>query len=123
MKDIKEIVNENKSKAMQSTIDWLDYTDENLNSAFKEIVELVEAHHTQRYKVNILVIAKEKKTKSEVDKFKGEYKLMPTEVEIYWNTNTNAGMPEPKVSYWTKNISGPAIIKFVPMQDALPKNL
>ena len=35
MKDIKNIVNENKNKVMQSTIDWLDYTDENLNSVFK----------------------------------------------------------------------------------------
>lgn len=35
MKDIKDIVNENKNKVMQSIIDWLDYTDENLNSVFK----------------------------------------------------------------------------------------
>ena len=40
MKDIKDIVNENKNKVMQSTIDWLDYTDENLNLVFKEIVDI-----------------------------------------------------------------------------------
>lgn len=35
MKDIKDIINESKNKVMQSIIDWLDYTDENLNSVFK----------------------------------------------------------------------------------------
>ena len=123
MKDIIDIVNENKNKAMQSTIDWLDFTDENLNSVFKEIVELCEADHKKRYKVNILVIAKEKKTKAEIDQFKGEYKLMPSEVECYWSDNSNMTNGVPKVNFWPKNISGPAIIKFVPMQDALPKNL
>lgn len=122
MKDIIDIVKENKNKAMQSTIDWLDFTDENLNSVFKEIVELCEADHKKRYKVNILVIAKEKKTKAEIDQFKGEYKLMPCEVECYW-ADYNHPNETGHVYFWTKNISGPAIIKFVPMQDALPKNL
>ena len=122
MKDITDIVNENKNKTMQSIIDWLDFTDENLNSVFKEIVELCEADHKKRYKVNILVIAKEKKTKSESDQFKGEYKLMPSEVECYW-ADYNHPNEKGHVYFWTKNISGPAIIKFVPMQDALPKNL
>lgn len=58
MKDIKDIINESKNKVMQSIIDQLDYTDENLNSVFKEIVDICEADHTKRYKVNILVIAK-----------------------------------------------------------------
>lgn len=58
MKDIKDIINESKNKVMQSIIDQLDYTDENINSVFKEIVDICEAYHTKRYKVNILVIAK-----------------------------------------------------------------
>ena len=123
MKDIKDIVNENKNKVMQSIIDWLDYTDENLNSVFKEIVDICEADHTKRYKVNILVIAKEKKSKLEIDKFKGEYKLMASEVIIYWSSNSGRINGVPKVEFAPKNITGPSIIKFVPMQDALPKNL
>lgn len=58
MKDIKDIINESKNKVMQYIIDQLDYTDENLNSVFKEIVDICEANHTKRYNVNILVIAK-----------------------------------------------------------------
>lgn len=58
MKDIKDIINESKNKVMQSIIDQLDYTDENINSVFKEIVDICEADHIKRYKVNILVIAK-----------------------------------------------------------------
>ena len=64
--------------------------------------------------MNILVIAKEKKSKDNIDKFKGNYKLMPTEVEIYWRTNGTPG-----ISFWSKNISN--ITKFVPMEMALPK--
>ena len=58
MKDIKDIINESKNKVMQYIIDQLDYTDENLNSVFKEIVYICEADHTKRSNVNILVIAK-----------------------------------------------------------------
>ena len=124
MKDIKDIINESKNKkVMQSIIDWLDYTDQNLNSVFKEIVDICEADHTKRYKVNILVIAKEKKSKSEIDQFKGEYKLMPSEVEIYWSSNSGRINGVLKVEFASKNITGPSIIKFVPMQNALPKNL
>ena len=90
---------------------------------FKEIVDICEADHTKRYKVNILVIAKEKKSKLEIDQFKGEYKLMASEVEIYWSSNSGKINRVPKVEFAPKNITGPSIIKFVPMQDALPKNL
>lgn len=90
---------------------------------FKEIVDIYETDHTKRYKVNILVIAKEKKSKLEVDQFKGEYKLMASEVIIYWSSNSHKINGVPKVEFAPKNITGPSIIKFVPMQNALPKNL
>lgn len=119
MKSITEIISE--SSNMVSNINWIDWNETNQNEVFKEIIEEVTVNKKQRYKVNILVIAKEKKTKDEIDKFKGDYKIMPTEVEIYWNTNTNAGMPEPKVSLWSKNIANNTITKFAPMEMCLPK--
>ncbi len=119
MKSITEIISE--SSNITSNIKWLDWNEDNLNEVFKEIIDEILENNELRYKVNILVIAKEKKSKDNVDKFKGNYKLMPTEIEIYWNTNTNAGMPEPKVSFWSKNIANNTITKFVPMEMALPK--
>ena len=119
MKSITERISE--SSNIVSNINWLDWNEDNQNTVFKEIIDEINEDKTLRYKVNILVIAKEKKSKNNVDKFKGDYKIMPTEVEIYWNTNTNAGMPEPKVSFWTKNIANNTITKFVPMEMALPK--
>ena len=119
MKSITERISE--SSNIVSNINWLDWNEDNQNTVFKEIIDEINEDKTLRYKVNILVIAKEKKSKNNIDKFKGDYKIMPTEVEIYWNTNTNAGMPEPKVSFWTKNIANNTITKFVPMEMALPK--
>lgn len=123
MKNIFDIVEKNKGVEMQSVIDWLNFTEDNIRMVFKDIVDACEADHTKHYKVNILVIVLEKKTKSEVDKFKGDYKLMSCEVDCYWSENSNRINGVPKVNFWPKNISGPAIIKFIPMQDALPKNL
>jgi hypothetical protein len=119
MKSIIETITE--SSNITSNINWLDWNEDNQNKVFKEIIDEILENKNLRFKVNILVIAKEKKSKDNIDKFKGNYKLMPTEVEIYWNTNTNAGMPEPKVSFWTKNIANNTITKFVPMEMALPK--
>lgn len=98
-----------------SYINWLDWNDYNLNNVFKEIIEEILEDKTLRYEVNILVIAKEKKSKNNIDKFKGIYKIMPTQVEIYWNTNGTQG-----ISFWTKNISNNSITKFVTMEMALP---
>lgn len=112
MKSITEIITE--SSNMTSNINWIDWNEDNLNRVFKKIVDEILEDKKLRYKVNILVIAKEKKSKDNVDKFKGNYKLMPTEVEIYWNTNGT-----PKISFWSKNISN--ITKFIPMEMALPK--
>lgn len=108
---------------MKSIINWLDFNDENLNNVFKDIVNECEVDHKKNYKVNILVIAKEKKSKSEVDKFKGKYKLMACEIECYWSDNKNIINGVPKVNFWPKNISGQSIIKFIPMNDSLPKSL
>jgi len=119
MKTITEIITE--SSNITSNINWIDWNEDNLNNVFKEVIDEILENKELRYKVNILVIAKEKKSKENCDKFKGNYKLMPTEVEIYWNTNTNSGMPEPKISFWSKNIANNTITKFVPMEMALPK--
>lgn len=98
-----------------SYINWLDWNKDNLNKVFKEIIDEILENKTLRYQVNILVIAKEKKSKDNIDKFKGNYKIMPTEVEIYWNTNGTQG-----ISFWSKNIGNSTITKFVPMEMALP---
>lgn len=113
MKSISEIITE--SSNITSNIEWLDWNDENLNKVFKDVIDEILDDNDLRYKVNILVIAKEKKSKDNVDKFKGNYKLMPTEVEIYW-------LPEhSEISFWSKNIANNTITKFVPMEMALPK--
>ena len=101
-----------------SNIEWLDWNEDNQNKVFKEIIDEILYDKNLHYKVNILVIAKEKKSKNNIDKFKGNYKIMPTEVEIYWNTNNTEG-----ISFWTKNIANKTITKFVPMEMALPKEL
>ena len=108
---------------MKSIINWIDFTEENLNNCFKDIVNECENDHKKRYKINILVLAKEKKTKYEIDKFKGKYKLMASEVECYWSENSNMINGIPKVNFWPKNISELSIIKFIPMQEAIPKEL
>ena len=59
----------------------------------------------------------------EIDKFKGKYKLMASEVECYWCENSNMINGIPKVNFWPKNISELSIIKFIPMQEAIPKEL
>lgn len=114
MKSITEIITE--SSNLTSNINWIDWNEDNLNKVFKEIIDEILENKKLRYKVNILVIAKEKKSKDNIDKFKGNYKLMPTEVEIYWNT-----MAPSKILFWSKNISSDTITKFVPMEMALPK--
>ena len=114
MKSIAEIITE--SSNITSNIDWLDWNEDNQNKVFKEIIDEILENKELRYRVNILVIAKEKNSKDNVDKFKGNYKLMPTEVEIYWNTNGT-----PRISFWSKNIANNTITKFVPMEMALPK--
>ena len=48
---------------------------------------------------------------------------MPSEVIIYWSSNSGRINGVPKVEFAPKNITWPSIIKFVPMQNALPKNL
>lgn len=119
MKSITEIITE--SSYITSNIEWLDWNEDNQNRVFKEIIDKINEDNKLRYKVNILVIAREKKSAQEIDKFKGDYKIMPTEIEFYWNTDTNAGMPEPRVSLWSKNIANNTITKFTPMEMALPK--
>lgn len=114
MKSIVEIIAE--SSNMTSNINWLDWNEDNLNNVFKEIVNEILDDNDLHYKVNVLVIAKEKKSKDNIDKFKGNYKIMPTEVEIYWNTNGT-----PKILFWSKNIANNTITKFIPMEMALPK--
>ena len=114
MKSITEIVTEASNTT--SNFVWLDWNDDNLNKVFKDAIDEILEDNRLRYKVNILVIAKEKKSKDNVDKFKGNYKVMPTEVEIYWNTNGT-----PRISFWSKNITNNNITKFVPMEIALPK--
>ena len=104
-----------------SNIEWLDWNEDNQYKVFKEIIDEILHDKNLRYKVNILVIAKEKKSKDNIDKFKGNYKIMPTEVEIYWakhNSQNTEG-----IEYWTKNIANKTITKFVPMEMALPKEL
>jgi len=113
MKSIAEIIKE--SSNMTSNIEWLDWNEENKNKFFKEIIDEIFEDKELRYKVNILVIAKEKKSNDNVDKFKGNYKLMPTEVEIYWLHEHQ------KIEFWPKNIASNTITKFVPMEMALPK--
>ena len=110
--------NINKSLNFISKIEWLDWNEDNRNRIFKEIIEEVLEDKTRRYKVNILVITNEKKSKDDIDKFKGIFKIMPTEVEIYWSTN---GIQV--ISFWPKNISNSTITKFVTMEMALPKFL
>ena len=114
MKSITENVTESSNTTSNSV--WLDWNDDNLNKVFKDAVDEILEDNRLRYKVNILVIAKEKKSKDNVDKFKGNYKVMPTEVEIYWNTNGTSG-----ISFRSKNITNNNIAKFVPMEIALPK--
>lgn len=43
---------------MKTIINWLDFTEENLNNCFKDIVNECENDHKKRYKINILVLAK-----------------------------------------------------------------
>ena len=114
MKSITEIVTESSNTI--SNFVWLDWNEDNLNKVFKDAIDEILEDNRLRYKVNILVIAKEKKSKDNIDKFKGNYKVMPTEVEIYWNTNGTSG-----ISFWSKNITNNNITKFVPMEIALPK--
>jgi hypothetical protein len=113
MKSITEIINE--SFNVISNIEWLDWNEDNRNKVFKEIIDEILENNELRYKVNILVITKEKKSKENIDKFKGNYKVMPTEVEIYWHTGHS------EITFWSKNIATNTITKFVPMEMALPK--
>ena len=48
---------------------------------------------------------------------------MASEVECYWSENSNMINGIPKVIFWSKNISELSIIKFIPMQEAIPKEL
>lgn len=113
MKSILEIVTE--SSNVTSNINWLVWDENILNNVYKDIVdECLNNKKTAYYKVNILVIAKEKKKTGEVDKFRGEYKIMTSEMVIRWSNDRNI------IEFWPKNISENGIIMWTPMNEALP---
>lgn len=112
MKSILEIITE--SSNVTSNINWLDWNKNILNNVYKDIVDECLNNKKAYYKVNILVIAKEKKKTGEVDKFRGEHKIMTSEMWIQWSEDRNI------IEFWPKNISENGIIMWTPMDEALP---
>ena len=97
---------------MTSNINWLVWDEDILNNVYKDIVNECLNNPKVFYKVNILVIVKERKKKGEVDKFRGEYKIMTSEMWIRWSGTI--------IEFWPKNISENGIIMWSPMNEALP---
>lgn len=108
---------------MVSNIEWLNWSEETFKSFYENVVNKVESekNHMNYKNVNILVLCNQTKLTSKKDKevseFKEPYKIMTSEVRIYWD------MEKEKVRCATKNISESQIIKWCPMYKALPKNI
>ena len=113
MKLISEIIGE--SSNVNSNINWLAWNKDNLNKVYKNIIEECNNKKENYYSVNILVVTKEKKKNGESDKFKGEYKIMTSEMWIRYKENINS------IEFWPKNISEKGIIVWAPMNESLPE--
>ena len=112
MKSITKIITE--SSNVVSNINWLSWNKDNLNKVYKDIVKECTNKKEDYYSVNILVITKEKKKNEEIDKFKGEHKIMTSEMWIRYKESIN------DIEFWPKNISENGIIMWTPMNEALP---
>lgn len=112
-----------KQMTMNSCIDWLNWDESIFRHLYLDVVSKVESekNHMNYKNVNILVLCNQSKVTSKKDKeiaeFKEPYKIMTSEVRIYWDTQKET------VRCATKNISESQIIKWCPMFNALPKNL
>ena len=113
-----EIIKESTTK-LTSIINWIDWSYENLMEVFKDIVTEIGEDDKKRFNINVLVLAKEKNSKTENEKFCGAYKIMATKVEVYLDTHHG----NPHVVFWPKNISALSIIKFASMETSLPEEL
>lgn len=107
---------------MESKIKWLNWDEELFKDLYKDVVDKVETekNHMNYKNVNILVLCRQSKAKSKKDKetseFKEEYKIMTSEVKVYWDSQKET------VSFATKNISEQNIFKWCPMFMALPNS-
>jgi hypothetical protein len=91
-----------------SEIWWLDFSSFELKRCYHDLLLNIVKDHSIRYNINVLVLCKAKKSDLT------DHKIMACQVEVGWNDSFK------DIDFYPKNIGKSGIIKFCPMEKALP---